>query len=537
MPDSVNDNVALPAAKNEQTVPLGKEARFLRGQDYNALRDAALSLRTARSVDVAAQAAKDAAQDALILDTRNAQSYQGIGDNTSVLATGSTTPRSLKDWMAALSPPSWDTVPTPWFIAHRGVDWAHPENTFPAFDAAVALGVPVETDIKETGDGHLIHSHDDTVDRTTEGTGSVAAMTLDALLALDAADYFPNYPVTRFATFNEFLGRYARRSLLMLQANTQPATVELAAQVASFGVTPSVLLQSFEPAQLIVARRANPDLKTALLTDAGSPASVATLQSAEAWAAAPAWSDATAEYVAACHAAGIKVIAWTLNKVHEAETLLARGVDGIITDDPAYFSRLVGKVTPSGVVPVPFRFPASGWSNDVVTVETAMNTLARDSGFARPLTAFTGQWYFVAPPVRLPNTSWSLSTTLKVFALDADTTRYIGMRFALTQDRDRVGFLTAGNRGYYVVFKTNGGVEIGRASGTPTPLATATWTALSVGDTIPIQITVTPTTITVRHTGTNATLVATDSTYGRDGFVDVFGAKNTPGLGEVTVTY
>jgi lysophospholipase L1-like esterase len=46
MPDFVNDNVALPEPKDEQTVPLGKEARFIRGQDYNALRDAALSLRT-----------------------------------------------------------------------------------------------------------------------------------------------------------------------------------------------------------------------------------------------------------------------------------------------------------------------------------------------------------------------------------------------------------------------------------------------------------------------------------------------------------
>jgi lysophospholipase L1-like esterase len=46
MPDFVNDNAPLPDPKNEQTVPLGKEARFIRGQDYNALRDAALSLRT-----------------------------------------------------------------------------------------------------------------------------------------------------------------------------------------------------------------------------------------------------------------------------------------------------------------------------------------------------------------------------------------------------------------------------------------------------------------------------------------------------------
>jgi hypothetical protein len=58
MADFVNDNVALPEPKNEQTVPLGKEARFIRGQDYNALRDAAGSLRTNLLADRSAHATK-----------------------------------------------------------------------------------------------------------------------------------------------------------------------------------------------------------------------------------------------------------------------------------------------------------------------------------------------------------------------------------------------------------------------------------------------------------------------------------------------
>jgi peptidoglycan/xylan/chitin deacetylase (PgdA/CDA1 family) len=78
MPDFVNDNVALPEPKNEQTVPLGKEARFLRGQDYNALRDAALSLRTARTADVAAQATKDALHDAGLALASNGAYAAGV---------------------------------------------------------------------------------------------------------------------------------------------------------------------------------------------------------------------------------------------------------------------------------------------------------------------------------------------------------------------------------------------------------------------------------------------------------------------------
>jgi hypothetical protein len=73
MPDFVNDNVALPEPKNEQTVPLGKEARFIRGQDYNALRDAALSLRTARTADVAAQATKNSQLDTALASETSAR--------------------------------------------------------------------------------------------------------------------------------------------------------------------------------------------------------------------------------------------------------------------------------------------------------------------------------------------------------------------------------------------------------------------------------------------------------------------------------
>jgi hypothetical protein len=73
MADFVNDNVALPEPKNEQTVPLGKEARFIRGQDFNALRDAALSLRTARTADVAAQATKNSQLDTALANETSAR--------------------------------------------------------------------------------------------------------------------------------------------------------------------------------------------------------------------------------------------------------------------------------------------------------------------------------------------------------------------------------------------------------------------------------------------------------------------------------
>lgn len=71
--------------------------------------------------------------------------------------------------------------------AHRGFSSKYPENTMEAFVAALELGVDqLELDIRETRDGELVIMHDATVDRTTDGTGAVADMTLSEIKALDA---------------------------------------------------------------------------------------------------------------------------------------------------------------------------------------------------------------------------------------------------------------------------------------------------------------------------------------------------------------
>lgn len=74
--------------------------------------------------------------------------------------------------------------------AHRGWCEKYPENTMPAFRAAVELGVDqIETDIRVTRDGELVLIHDATVDRTTNGTGKVCDKNLAELRALDAGSY------------------------------------------------------------------------------------------------------------------------------------------------------------------------------------------------------------------------------------------------------------------------------------------------------------------------------------------------------------
>jgi glycerophosphoryl diester phosphodiesterase len=83
--------------------------------------------------------------------------------------------------------PFWAGSTATRVIAHRGGRGLWPENTLYAFRAAAALGVDVlEMDLRQTADGVLVVIHDETVDRTTDGSGPVAALTLSRLRELDA---------------------------------------------------------------------------------------------------------------------------------------------------------------------------------------------------------------------------------------------------------------------------------------------------------------------------------------------------------------
>ena len=92
--------------------------------------------------------------------------------------------------------------------AHRGSQMFAPENTIPAFEYAIGFGANiVEVDVRSTADGYLVLMHDDTVDRTTNGTGLVEEMTLEEIeeLLIDGSEFGDLYPDLHVPTFAEAL--------------------------------------------------------------------------------------------------------------------------------------------------------------------------------------------------------------------------------------------------------------------------------------------------------------------------------------------
>lgn len=92
----------------------------------------------------------------------------------------------------------------PIVVGHRGLVKHAPEQTHANFSACVELRVSIELDVRRTRDGQLVCLHDDTVNRTTTGTGKVAELSLRELRQLDAGKKFaPEFAGERVPTLEE----------------------------------------------------------------------------------------------------------------------------------------------------------------------------------------------------------------------------------------------------------------------------------------------------------------------------------------------
>ena len=233
------------------------------------------------------------------------------------------------------------------FIAsHRGGGVMAPENTLPAISAALAAGFDyVEVDVALTADRQPVLMHDATVDRTTNGHGRLSALTLAEIRALDAGSWFdPAYagtPVPTFAEFLDVLAASGHRALIEMKGPWDAAAVEAAvAEVTARNLERRVAVSSFDARTLAMAGAASTVLSRLFILrqlpdDVVRAATEATVRgliiARRALLERP-------EVVDELHAAGIRVVVYTLNSDTQWDAVTALGVDGIVTDDPGTLS-------------------------------------------------------------------------------------------------------------------------------------------------------------------------------------------------------
>jgi len=263
--------------------------------------------------------------------------------------------------------------------AHQGGAREAPSSTLRAISLAVERGATaIELDVHRSVDGHLVVCHDATVDRTTNGSGDIATMTLEELQALDNAYWFvpgedvrPDLEPARYplrgrapvdhgygvATLEEVLDTTAGIVLNLDIKRTAPLVAPYERALADLlrerERVDDVIVASFLDAATDEIKAYAPEIATSPGTfgvaefyravRAGETAPAALLRHAAIQVPA-SFKGVTVldeQFVTAAHGAGLAVHAWTINDREEMEHLLDLGIDGIITDVPSVLSGLL----------------------------------------------------------------------------------------------------------------------------------------------------------------------------------------------------
>jgi glycerophosphoryl diester phosphodiesterase len=234
----------------------------------------------------------------------------------------------------------------PWLIAHRGDSARFPENTLPAFAAAIEVGVDaIELDLHRSAGGELVVIHDPELARTTGASGRVGDWTLDGLRRLDAGSCCgAEHAGTRLPLLGEVLELARGRAAVCIELKEPYAahpdlSAAVLAEARRHHMLDTVLLLAFDHAHLQAARAENPEAVTVALTTSRPRDPGALLQETQANAIGAHWPAVDAPMCTALHAAGGAVLAWTVDDPGNARRLVGDGVDGIVTNCPADFPR------------------------------------------------------------------------------------------------------------------------------------------------------------------------------------------------------
>ncbi len=235
--------------------------------------------------------------------------------------------------------------------AHRGANRLAPENTLPAFQAAIDLGADfIEIDVRTTRDARLVLCHNRTVDATSNGRGAVRDLSFDELRQLDfAAKFSPAHPVCRIPTLRETLA-LARGHIEIYLDHKDAAPAQVVEELRAERMLERVVIYGSEEV-LRQYRAIEPSLR--LMPPLGEAADWEWVKAFKPYAVDADWSQLSAELIERCHQTGVKVFSDALDDhEREAEYLRAAkwGIDAIQTDDPARVLRALGR-TPAQTAP------------------------------------------------------------------------------------------------------------------------------------------------------------------------------------------
>jgi glycerophosphoryl diester phosphodiesterase len=238
----------------------------------------------------------------------------------------------------------FNQLPQPTIFAHRGASILAPENTLAAFELAVKQAADaIELDAKLCADGQVVVHHDQTVDRTTNGSGKVLDLQLVALKELDAGSWFgAQFAGETIPTLGEVFEAVGKKIFINIELTNYASVFDDLPQkvvdlVRQHNLQERVLFSSFNPIALRRAHKLLPNVPLGLLALPGFAGTWARSRLGR-WvpyqALHPDIESTTPKLIQRQHQQGSHVYAYTVNEVAKMQQLFEWGVDGIFTDDP-----------------------------------------------------------------------------------------------------------------------------------------------------------------------------------------------------------
>jgi glycerophosphoryl diester phosphodiesterase len=263
-------------------------------------------------------------------------------------------------------------------FAHQGGSFEGPSSTLFAIEHAIGVGATaIELDVHATKDGHLVVSHDDTVDRTTNSEGEIAQLTLAELAAMDNAYWWIEGDIAtpgraeneyrvrgraaddrRFgiATLEEvataFPGVLLNLDIKRSSPDVEPYEALLYDQLRALDITERVIVASFHDEAIQRFRTLAPGVATSAATEETAAFYFSHLDDHPivppvcALQVPATFGDVdvvTEDFVEAAHRCDLAVHVWTINEVEEMSRLLDLGVDGLISDRPTPLATLLAE--------------------------------------------------------------------------------------------------------------------------------------------------------------------------------------------------
>jgi glycerophosphoryl diester phosphodiesterase len=260
------------------------------------------------------------------------------------------------------------SLPRPRLFGHRGAAGVAPENTLPSFRRALEEGAAyLELDVHGTRDGAVVVIHDDSVDRTTDGSGPVRELSLSELRQLDAGYRFESdgrYPYRglgiRIPTLEEVLVELPGVPLNVEIKQVAPAIEEEVARLlARHRSSRRVLLAAEDHRVMERIRRCAPQVATSASADEArdffercfSRRPLPPGPPYRALQVPPRFGGIELldrQIVEAAHSIGVELHVWTLNEETEIERCLELGVDGVMSDFPARLVQVASRLARRG---------------------------------------------------------------------------------------------------------------------------------------------------------------------------------------------